>query len=544
MEHNEIGLLKDSSDINGNRKRRRRGAKGRENSRQSNNATESREKNNELQAMSSETEGSGRKKRKKRESPPKPGEIGYLSKTQLRNARKRRAKQRGKGVDDGKNTTNFPNVEKQNISPKSVGLNEIDPSTKYLSDPLTCPLVKRAKKYFFGLDMPFKTYVGKIRGWRTVSKLPVRSHDTDKKCMIGLFVPKSHKVVSVPDSPAHHPSINDAINNIQKLCNELEIQPFNENDGRGYFRYVCINVDRSSRLVQLSIVWNSSTYDENTTEKSQGEKELETLITALKSRKDSLHIHSLWVHFNAKWKHADGIFDFGTPSTCGSLWKHVFGPRSIIEHLEIPGLSDGLKLHFQPNVFRQANLDAFTKIVIAIRKYIIQYNKAEEKDTLPSCLELYGGVGTLGLALHDITSNLLCSDENPFNKDCFTKSVQLLSSKVQKRISYLSKDATAVSEDKDNLPLENNAEIVIVDPPRKGLDEYVLKSLTHEKGKKSCIFNQTKLLIYVSCGFDAFETDCNELLKSKKWTLDHAEGHVLFPGSNAIETLAFFKAKL
>lgn len=544
MQHNGTGL-ESSSDINGNRKRRRRGAKGRENTRQSNNGTESSllsppitKEKNELKAMSSENAGgSSRKKRKKRESAPKPGEDGYLSKTQLRNARKRRAKQKGNG-------TKSSNVEKQNSSSKPICLNEMDPSTKYLSDPLTCPLVKRAKQYFLNLDVPFKSYVGQIRGWRTVSKLPVRSHDRDKKCIIGLFMPKSHNVVSLPVSPAHHPSINDAINNIQKLCDELEIQPFNENDASGYFRYVCINVDRSSHLVQLSIVWNSSPYDENRTEKSEGEEQLDTLTNALKSRKDSLNIHSLWVHFNAKWKHADGVFDFGTPSTCISLWKNIFGPRHIIEHLDIPGLPDGMKLHFQPNVFRQANLDAFTKIVIAIRKYIIQYNKAEKKGTLPSCLELYGGVGTLGLALHDITSNLLCSDENPFNKDCFTNSVEMLPSKVQKRISYLSKNATDVSEDKDNLPLGNNAEIVIVDPPRKGLDEYVMKSLTQEKGEESCIFKQTKLLIYVSCGFDAFETDCNGLLKSKKWTLDHAEGHVLFPGSNAIETLAFFRAKL
>ena len=105
------------------------------------------------------------------------------------------------------------------------------------------------------------------------------------------------------------------------------------------------------------------------------------------------------------------------------------------------------------------------------------------------------------------------------------------------------KNATDVVQYKGNLPKGNNAEILIVDPPRKGLDEYVLNALTNEKNVNStCIFNRTKLLVYVSCGFDAFQSDCNALLRSKKWKLDHAEGHVLFPGSNAIETLAFFRA--
>ena len=49
-----------------------------------------------------------------------------------------------------------------------------------------------------------------------------------------------------------------------------------------------------------------------------------------------------------------------------------------------------------------------------------------------------------------------------------------------------------------------------------------------------------KLLTYISCGFDAFQRDADALLDSGKWRIYHAEGHLLFPGSDAIETLAFF----
>ena len=51
-----------------------------------------------------------------------------------------------------------------------------------------------------------------------------------------------------------------------------------------------------------------------------------------------------------------------------------------------------------------------------------------------------------------------------------------------------------------------------------------------------------QLLVYVRCGFKAFRRDCDVLVKGG-WTLEHAEGHVLFPGSDAIETLAFFVRK-
>mmetsp|Transcript_11856 Transcript_11856/g.28445 ORF Transcript_11856/g.28445 Transcript_11856/m.28445 type:complete len:100 (+) Transcript_11856:969-1268(+) len=53
--------------------------------------------------------------------------------------------------------------------------------------------------------------------------------------------------------------------------------------------------------------------------------------------------------------------------------------------------------------------------------------------------------------------------------------------------------------------------------------------------------NNIQALIYVSCGFDAFQRDYHRLVGSGIWELDHAEGHVLFPGSDAIETLACFR---
>jgi tRNA/tmRNA/rRNA uracil-C5-methylase (TrmA/RlmC/RlmD family) len=67
-------------------------------------------------------------------------------------------------------------------------------------------------------------------------------------------------------------------------------------------------------------------------------------------------------------------------------------------------------------------------------------------------------------------------------------------------------------------------------------------------------------LIYVSCGFKSFQRDAvvllglstdgkkccvdsdddGESVASVKWRLVHAEGHVMFPGSDHIEILAIF----
>jgi tRNA/tmRNA/rRNA uracil-C5-methylase (TrmA/RlmC/RlmD family) len=145
-------------------------------------------------------------------------------------------------------------------------------------------------------------------------------------------------------------------------------------------------------------------------------------------------------------------------------------------------------------------------------------------------VELYGGVGTIGLHVVDLVSSLVSSDENPFNEACFNESALELPKDIAQRVSYKPMNATDMIQSR----ALDRADVIIVDPPRKGLDDTVLRTL--------CTEASPLLLVYVSCGFDAFQRDCNALLNSK-WRLDHAEGHLLFPGSDAIETLSIFVAK-
>ena len=164
------------------------------------------------------------------------------------------------------------------------------------------------------------------------------------------------------------------------------------------------------------------------------------------------------------------------------------------------------------------------------------------ENRLPSCLELYGGVGTIGLNLIDIVSSLTSSDENPNNVACFQGSVDASGwpDKMKDRARYVGKNATAMIKDTQRFLAKSD--VLVVDPPRKGLDGPVLSALT---GSESTIKHlpNPQLVVYVSCGFDAFQRDCDALLGSGRYELEHAEGHLLFPGSDAIETLAFFLRK-
>ena len=593
------------------------------------------------------------KKSRKRKQQPKPGDPDYKTPTQLRNARKRRKKKQDKSGGSYKQTAASGNATGDDDAPKLPYGSINDPSLKYLSNPKAAPTVRNAIKFFrektnapagTNHDQYFPVICGSKLGWRTVARLAVRKQvGNQNKLSIGLFIPGSHELLPVPDCPVHHRKINGLVKVLEETCNDLGVQSLDD-DVEGCFglRYIAIAVERSTKKQQLVLVWKEQQQEDNNKNNSNNNSILDNLIEKLVQQSrdrtnQDIRLQSVWIHYNNTWKHSNSIFDREgrwetkfvdgqkknenkeeDSSLFGSI-REAMLPLPIkktdtvtktrtIEKINVP-------LYFPPQVFRQANLDGFGKIILRIREWLheqqsketptttsggenqnaIATNQEENNDAMPQkrkrrrgkrdtsnssnhtkqdekkdigrntlsvtpygkrtslghCLELYGGVGTIGLNLVDYFDSLDSSDENPFNEACFhaaadkiqilgdtndEKAITSLDPSKRSKITYTSKSASEiVVEQYESL---RKARVVVVDPPRKGLDPPVLEALCSDYGDSE---HQQQHLVYVSCGFDAFRRDYRALVEqSGIWTLDRAEGHILFPGSDAIETLAFF----
>ena len=469
-------------------------------------------------------------KKKKRITKWKPGVEGYKTKTQLRNELKRKAKKRKR---------------EEHLDTHDI---EDDPSSMYIDDPECAPVVLDAIEHMTKLleeqkapTRKFNVTTGPRLGWRTVSKLAVRKPNNGAPIQIGLFKPKSHVIVPIHNCFAHHPAINICIPILQQLCVDCRVEAYDEHTNEGQLRYVAINVERATRALQITLVWNGSN-------NGKEDSTLNTLVEALIDKAvrndpssdndedseddDGFRLHSLWVHFHHVSKHNNAIFGRDDNS-----WVLKHGKEVLEESIDkICSCPYKVRLRFPPNVFRQANLDAFAQIIKVIRLYIDEFS--HQQKLKPKCLELYGGVGTIGLHLLDLLDTLVSSDENPYNSECFNASSSQVKGdkknkcfKLASICSYLPHNASHVVT-KTKALMEAN--ICIVDPPRKGLDKKVVKSFID-------YHPNLRMLVYVSCGFPAFKRDCEDLLKeNSSWSLVHSEGFVLFPGADAIETLAIF----
>lgn len=394
----------------------------------------------------------------------------------------------------------------------------------------TGPMAMRARSRLeplLGKRMEF--FVGRSENWRTQARLAVGPGNKWRRGVeLGLYRRGTHDVAGIPECAVHDAAVNAGAHALEAACRDAGVTGVEED--RGHLRYAQLSVERSSQRVVLTLVWNG----ENPKEAAPA---LPRLVKALWPDKGNEHRlwHSIWVNYRGPGG-TNAIFDLDEHKWA-RLRGNLFAVDRLFDDDEDSRLVDtDLRLSFSPLVFRQSNHEAFARLVKSLARWV--------PDDSAVC-ELYAGVGAVGLALRPRLAALRCSDGNPNALRAFEAAVEDQDRRIQDPCLPELAEASF-------LPLEAHeaivydapgADVLIVDPPRKGLDPQVIEHLTTD----SSVCKDLSRIIYISCGFDAFERDLLALTKPAagmlraKWALAHAEGHVLFPGSDHIETLAIFE---
>lgn len=348
------------------------------------------------------------------------------------------------------------------------------------------PIMDVVRKFFQSAapHVPFSLTTGAVTGWRTRSKLAVRGTVRDPQ--IGLFKFHSHDVVSIPTCPLHHPSINSSCAKIKTAMIEHKIEPYDEQRGSGTLRYLQFAVDRKTGDVQLTLVVNHKN------------SFLDAFVQQLYRMGG---FHSIWLNFQPE--QVNRIF--------GEEWAHLQGEEYLWERLRSADCA------FHPACFAQANLSLFEAALDRICNWVIPD---------APIVELYSGIGAIGLNLVSTTNRVTCVEINPYALQCFELIQQKLPLGVQGNISM----RVSSSEDAADLIAKNR--VIIVDPPRKGLDAKVLDAL--------CKANVGTQLIYLSCGPRSFQRDAEKLL-AHGWKIENTEAFLFFPGTDHVEVLCDFK---
>lgn len=331
--------------------------------------------------------------------------------------------------------------------------------------------------------------VGSALGYRGRARLAVRGRVNSPK--IGLFEEGSHRVVDIPDCPIHHPAVNRVAAAVKRAIRRTRVPPYSDYAHAGVLRYLQVVRERSSGRVQVAVVANVE----------ESEK-LAAFVDFLCEQLGS-ELHSLFVNRNTA----------RTNTILGEHWDHLSGPVAAVEVL------GGVNVYYPPDAFGQSNLSLFEQIVEQAHEWVLAQG-------CPEVTELYAGVGAIGLGLLARGCRVRFNELSSGGLRGLELGLAALQAAgdCHGSAEVLPGPAEAFAVGASQSPW------VVVDPPRKGLTEPVVRSLGT---------GGTKNLIYVSCGLPSFLSDAQALIASG-FRLRRCQAYALFPYTEHVETLALF----
>jgi len=328
---------------------------------------------------------------------------------------------------------------------------------------------------------------GQMSGFRHRARLAIRGRLGSPK--LGLFELGTHRVVHIPNCSVQHPLINRVAAIVRRALVDARVTSYSDKAHLGVARYLQVVVERSSQTAQVVMVANSATA-----------APLAGCFDLIRERLGS-ELHSLW--FNANAERSNTIL--------GSDFQHWCGPASVIERF------GGAAVHYPPGAFGQNNLDLAQSIIEHLRSQIPHGARVAE---------FYAGVGAIGLSLLDRAGEIRMNEVSPHSLHGLELGLAQLDSAQRAKVSLVPGAAGAARL------AASGSDVVIADPPRKGLDPELMDYLGEHPPER---------FLYVSCGLDSFLRDTARLVSQGKMRLGALSAFNLMPFTEHLETVACFE---
>ena len=187
---------------------------------------------------------------------------------------------------------------------------------------------------------------------------------------------------------------------------------------------------------------------------------------------------------------------------------HVFGNKNIYETLK------NYKYIISPDSFFQVNIDICEKLYTKIKDYV---------KTNKNILDLYCGTGSIGIFVNK-SNNVIGVEKNKFAIEDANENKKINNIN---NIKFICGDSGKELKD-----LNFSPDIIIVDPPRSGLNKETIDNILKLNSKE---------IIYVSCDPMTLVRDLN--LLSNMYDILEITPFDMFPNTYHVESLTYLKKR-
>lgn len=324
--------------------------------------------------------------------------------------------------------------------------------------------------------------------YRHKAQMPVKN--TSQGLTTGLYKPNSNELVPILDCPIHSDHINIVNQKILEICDTNDIQAFDSKTMRGLLRYIVTRESHQTGEIQVTLVITIFN---------------KALHRAAQEIMNISNVVSVGISKNHDIKNIE-IF--------GKEVEILAGKEYIVE-----GIGNVI-YELKPKAFYQLNPSQ------AIKMY--QYIKSLLDFTQDQVLiDAYSGAGAISLYLAPFVKRVVGIDSST---ESIYSAIHNAKKNNYKHVEF------EIGETHTILPKlydkNVNPDVIIMDPPRSGLDDKTLDILTRKPVNK---------LIYVSCNPSTLAKNMKVLLR--KYKIVSIKPFDMFPQTSHIESVTLLIKK-
>ena len=327
-----------------------------------------------------------------------------------------------------------------------------------------------------GMDHPF--------GYRNKTSLPAGGTDTEP--VLGFYAPRSHAVIPAPTCPNAMPPANELAAAFLAWMKMFHVKPYREETRQGLIRHLVIRINRKGESM-VTVAANGGTLPHA--------KELADALIPLGTV-------SLWLNDNRA----------NTNVILSEKFHLIYGKETLTDTLF------DLSFELSPASFFQVNPVQTEKL------YRTAAGFAALKNTDLLC-DVYCGAGTITLTLarhcrEAVGIEIVPAAVENAKRNALNNGIGNTSFQAGRAEELLPKMVA------DGL----RPDVIVVDPPRKGLDPAVIKAMAQAMPDR---------LVYVSCNPATLARDA-DLLKKEGYLVQKVQPVDMFCWTSGVETTVLF----
>ena len=320
----------------------------------------------------------------------------------------------------------------------------------------------------------------------------------DGKHRVGFFAPKSHRVTAVSDCPLTPDVFSEICEELCRYFDEQNVSVYDEVTGLGLLRHVYLRRGEVSGEVLVTVVINGDTLPNEA-------RLVDTICDKFPT------VVGILVNKNTE----------NTNVVLGAEYRALWGRDHIYDTLS------GVRLKITAPSFYQVN-HAAAELLYAKAKELA---KPEKSDTL---LDLFCGAGSIGLSMADSVRELIGIEIVDSAVECARENAK--NSGVDNAYFFTgdaSETELLLSGAERELGRKITPDIIILDPPRGGCDERLVKFVSGLNPKR---------IVYISCNPKTLARDV-ATFRNLGYNTDTVYPFDLFPCTGHVESVVCLSRK-